>query len=112
VWARRAWVLVRGAICWLAAIAIVAAGFIVPLLLTWPLAGDAAAAAMGPPHHDLSDIGPGLIAFFIGGVVGLLAGSIGAAIATLPALALIDRSGVFDKLKHRPETAPSLRYHP
>ena len=46
--------------------------------------------------------GAGLIGFFVGGVAGLVAGSVGATIAMLPALALIDRSGVFDKHKqHR-----------
>jgi hypothetical protein len=105
VWLRRVRVAFRGLVCWLAAIAVVAAGFIVPLLITWRVVAGAVVVAMGPPNHDLSDIGPVLIGIAIGAVAGLVAGSIGAAIASLPALALIGKSGVFSWFKRHRTTS-------
>ena len=101
IWQRRVWPVVRGLICWLGAIAVVAAGFLVPLLVTWRVVTNAVIAAMGPPHNDLSDIGPVILGLLIGAMAGLAAGAIGSMIASVPALALIDRSGVFNKLKRR-----------
>lgn len=58
-------------------------------------------AALGAPNNDLSDIGLGLIALGAAAIVGLTAGVIGSMIAAFPALALIGKSGVFNRILRR-----------
>lgn len=105
-WAWRAWALVRGLFCWLGAVACVSAGFVLPLMLV----GRLVFATIYTPQNDLSDIATGLWALLVAAIAGMMAGVLGAWIATLPALVLIDKSGVFNRLlrgRRRPvETSP------
>jgi hypothetical protein len=96
-WSRRAWVLFRGSLCWVGAVVCVGAGFVVPFMLV----GRLVFAATYPPHNDLSDIGTGLIALGIAAIAALIAGVLGSWITALPALVLIDKSGVFNRLRRR-----------
>jgi hypothetical protein len=111
VWVRRGWALVRGVLCWIGAVALVAAGGLLPLILAGRVTFSAVYAALGAPRTDLSDIGLGLIALGAAAVAGLMAGVVGSMIACFPALALIGRSGVFDRvlkpLRRRREEAPT-----
>jgi hypothetical protein len=93
--------LARGAACWAGAVVLIAAGFFIPLYVAFHVTYSLVVASFGPPNHDLSDIGPGIIGFFVGGFVALIAASVGGALASFPALALIGKSGLLDRFRRR-----------
>ena len=82
----------RGVLCWIAAIALVCAGFLIPLILVAWVVYSVVFAAIGA-HNDASDTGTAILALMVGAVAGLLAGGVGMLITSFPALALIGKSG-------------------
>jgi hypothetical protein len=87
--------------CWAAAVICIAAGFFAPLLLVGRVVDSAMNNALGGTHHDLSDIGLSLLAVGVATIAGVAAGIVGSLLASFPALALIGKSGVFNRLRLR-----------
>lgn len=85
--------------------ALIASGGLLPLVLAGRVTYSVVYATLGAPHHDLSDIGLALIALCAAAIVGLTAGIVGSLVACFPALALIGKSGVFNRILIRRKRA-------
>lgn len=99
VWTRRGWALVRGLLCWIGVAILGLVGFLGPLIAV----GWGVRSAMYPGWGSSSnyDENKDLIALVVAVPLALLAGAIGVAISSIPAFALLAKSGLFNPLRER-----------
>jgi hypothetical protein len=91
---------------WVVAIAFDVAVLVATFLLvaTW-----VASTIQPDPVRDLSDIAPGLVAAFLGGIAGLLAGALGASMALVPIRWWLERTGAMGAQRYEDRIAVTIR---
>ena len=87
--------------CWAAAIALMVGTFLLVFVVTARASYSLLSGWWGPKHHDLSDAGPAILAFAVAALIALVASLVAMLIASGPALALIGKSGILDRLLRR-----------